>query len=378
MRMSFRIARIAGIDLNLHITFLLMLPLGALIWGNGSLFGALFGVLMMILLFSSVLLHELGHALTARALGIPVREIQLLPIGGVAVLGRPVQRPGHELLITIMGPIVNLLIVFGLLIVAIFSGLATRMTAESMVNMVGTPSFDGMVLWLIQANLLLALFNMIPAFPLDGGRVLRSVMAMLMDYRRATRIAGAIGQGIAILLAVVGVMSVNFLLIAVAVFIFLGARQEVVATDVIGVLDDLSIADALNREPASLQIGQRVSDAAALMDATRQQALVVLQGERVLGIVLRADIQAAIATGRGEMWITMIMRREIVRVPFGESLEVARATMAEHSTPVLAAYDGEEFRGLLTIDDIATAYAVRDRGTPPQGPSTTPRTTPSA
>lgn len=371
MRWSFRIARIAGIDLNIHATFLLMLPLAALLFGGG-LAGALFGILMITLLFGSVLLHELGHALTARAFGIPVREIQLLPIGGVAVLGRPVLNPGQELVIAIMGPVVNVLIIIGLAFLAVGTGIADRLAPEAMIGAIGAPSFDGALLWLMQANALLAFFNMIPAFPLDGGRVLRAVLAFIMPYYRATVVAGALGQGLAVLLAIWGVASVNFLLIASALFIFLGARQEVASTEAAGLLDAMPITDALPAQPATVEVGQRVREAADLMGATGQSAVAVLHGGRPLGVVLRADAQAAIAAGRGEMWVTMAMRRHYVSVQVSASLDEARIIMAEQNTPVVAVFDGEAFRGLLTIEAIAAAFSTRGRGARPAHPEATP------
>lgn len=378
MGRSFRIARIAGIDLNIHPTFLLMLPLGALMWGGGGgMPGALFGMLMMVLLFICVLLHELGHALTARALGIPVREIQLLPIGGVAVLGRPVLNPGHELLITIMGPVVNVLIIVALAAFAVATGLVARVSPETVVGLGGTPGLDGVVLWLIQANALLAIFNLIPAFPLDGGRVARALMAFVMDYRRATVIAATVGQVIAVLLGILGLYSLNFLLVITAVFIFLSARQEVAASEVVGALDMIRAGDALAAQPAVVQVGQRIRDAAEVLLATRQNAAVVLQGERPIGVVARNDVQAAIAAGRGEMWVTMVMRRQLVSVQVSDSLDAARLMMAEQHTPVVMVFDGETFRGLLTIDDIAAAFARRGRGGPPPQVPRAPEVTPA-
>lgn len=361
MGWSLRIARIAGIDVRLHLSFLLMLPLGAMLFGGSGAAGMLFGALMVVLLFGSVLLHELGHALTARALGVPVREIQLLPVGGVAILGRPVLNPGHELLITIMGPVVNVLIVVLLAFVAIFSGIAGRLGPETLIHTIGAPGFDGIVLWLIQANALLALFNLLPAFPLDGGRITRAVLAFIMPYRRATAIAGAIGQGIAILLAIWGILGASPLLIASAVFIYFAARQEVAASTVADVLGALRAADALPPRAANVYVGQRVREAAELLAATGQPAAAVLQGERLIGVITRQDAQLVLATGRGEQWVTMAMRRAFVGVQAADSLDRVRMVMAEEDTPVVAVYAGETFLGLLTIDDIAYIYSNRGR-----------------
>lgn len=376
MNWSIRVARIAGIDLNIHTTTMLMLPLGALLWGGPtpSLNGALFGMFMMVLLFMSVLLHELGHALTARALDVPVHEIQLLPLGGVAVLGRPVLNPAHELLITMMGPVVNVLIVVFLAVVAAATGVFTRLTPESLTTMFGSISLDATILWLMQANLLLVLFNMIPAFPLDGGRLLRAMLAFVTNYRRATLISATIGQGCAVLLGIWGLSTMNFFLIVTALFIFMAARQELAVTMTVTVLNDLKVADLLREQPLTLQVGQRVSEAAELLRSHKLSALAVMQGERPIGIVTRPEVEMLMKAGRGEVWITLAMRRELLKVEADASLETARMTMAEHDTPVVVAFDGSQFRGIITIEDIAAAYA-RDKGTPPQA---SPTISPSA
>lgn len=374
MRWSFRVARIAGIDLTLHVSMLLMLPLGAMLFGAAGPAGAMFGALLVALLFGCVLLHELGHALTARAVGIPVREIQLMPLGGVAVLGRPVLNPGHELLIALMGPMVNVLIVIALAFLAIATGVAGRIDPETVVATVGAPSLDGAILWLIQANALLALFNLLPAFPLDGGRVTRAVLAFVMPYRRATVLAGALGQLIALLLGAWGLASGGALLVATAVFLFFAARQEVAATEVSGLLGAMRVGEALAERPPTLEVGQRVRDAAELMAATGKSAVAVLQGERPLGFVASADAQAALAAGRGEMWVTMAMRRQLVPVQSSDTLDAARMIMAEQNTRAVAVFEGETFRGLLTVEDIAGAFGRRQGDGPPIRPQATPST----
>lgn len=360
MGWSFRLTRVAGIDINIHLTFLLLLPFGALLWGGRyGVEGALFGVLMIILLFTCVTLHELGHALAARAVGIPVKEIQLLPIGGVAVLARPITRPLHELVVAMAGPLVNVAIAIGLAVVAAAAGLVGGLTAQQIVEVVGQPSLVGGVLWLIQANLLLVLFNMIPAFPMDGGRVLRAGLAMVTGMRQATLVAGAIGQGLAVLLGLWGIFSGNLLLVAGAIFIFAGARQESVAAQAMGVAADsgLRAGDIYIRHTSGLEIGQRLSDAAGLMLNTHHYALPVLQGERLLGAVTRDQVQAAFATGRGDMWVTAAMRRDIPRVDPGTPLDEVRRTMIEAQSPVVAVYEGELFLGLLSVEELNNALA---------------------
>jgi Zn-dependent protease len=359
MRWSYRLARVAGIDINLHLSFLLLLPFGAMLWGgqHGTA-GALFGVLMIILLFACVTLHELGHALAARAAGIPVKEIQLLPIGGLAVLGRPITKPVDELVIALAGPLVNVVIAIGLALLAAASGILSQLTPEQIVAAIGSPSLEGAVLWLIQANILLVLFNMIPAFPMDGGRVLRAGLAMATGMQRATAIASVVGQGLAVLLGLWGIMTANLILVAGALFIFTGARQESVAAQALGTLNTLRAGDAYARHSAGLEIGQRLGDAAALLLSTRQYAVAVMQGERLLGVVTRDQVQAALATGRGDTWVTAAMRRDVPRVDPGAPLDEVRLLMVQQQSPVVAVFEGETYLGLLSIDDLNHAVSL--------------------
>jgi Zn-dependent protease/CBS domain-containing protein len=354
---SYLIGRVAGIDLRLHMSVLLTLPIGAILLGGPG--GAVFGAVLVVLLFVCVLLHELGHALTARVLGLPVHDIRLLAYGGRAVLGRRVIDPGHEVLIALMGPLVNVLIMIGLGFLALASGIGTRLGPADLVAASGAPSLDGALLWLMQANALIALGNVLPIFPLDGGRATRATLALVMPYRRATVIAGVVGQILALLLGAWGMASANLLLIASAVVFFLAARQELAATEATGACGAKRVADVLAERPAAVYVGQRVRDAAALLGSTGRSAVVVLQGERPLGLLRRAEVEAAIAAGHGDRWVTLAMTRLLIRVQAGDTLDAARITMADQLTSVVAVYDGKTFRDLLTLEEITAAFSGR-------------------
>jgi len=222
MRSSVKIASIFGIDVRIHLTFLLFL---VWIWFSyyqvAGFAGAVQGVLFMLALFLCVLLHEFGHAFAARGFGILTPDITLLPIGGVARLNRIPDKPWQELIVAIAGPIVNVVIA-GVLIFVIHAS-ATLEQLEDLES----PRIE-LLAKLASVNVMLVLFNLIPAFPMDGGRVLRALLAMAMPYARATQIAAWIGQGLAIVFAVIGLFGhpSNPLLIFIAFFIFAGAQQE--------------------------------------------------------------------------------------------------------------------------------------------------------
>jgi Zn-dependent protease len=218
MRSSLKVASIFGIEVRIHVTFLLYL---AWIWLNyyqvAGLSGAIQGVLLILALFACVLLHEFGHAFAARAFGIRTPDITLWPFGGVARLNRIPDKPWQELIVAIAGPLVNVVIAALLFLIHGTAGIQQAEHLES-------PRVD-LLAKLAWVNIILVLFNLIPAFPMDGGRVLRALLAMVMPYAQATEIAARLGQGLAILFAVLGFIY-NPILIFIAFVIFVGAQQE--------------------------------------------------------------------------------------------------------------------------------------------------------
>ncbi len=219
MSWSFKFARVAGIDLKIHFTFLLFLIwIGFSYFSVGGIVAARQGVLFILLLFGCVLLHELGHALTAKKFGIGTTDITLLPIGGVARLERIPQDPKQELVIAIAGPLVNVAIA---ILLIFYLGHRASMSDFQDLN---TPRV-AMLSKLATVNIGLVLFNLIPAFPMDGGRILRSILAMRMNYLRATEIAAFVGQALAIAFGILGFFG-NAFLIFIAFFVFMGAQQE--------------------------------------------------------------------------------------------------------------------------------------------------------
>ena len=220
MKSSWRIGRIAGIDVHLHFTFLILLGWVALshYLQRQSWQDALSGLAFIVALFTIVVLHELGHALTARRFGIRTRDITLLPIGGVARLERIPENPKQELLVALAGSAVNVVLA-ALLFVVLFVG--AELSAAKEFKLVGG-HFLAKLMWV---NVSLAVFNLLPTFPMDGGRVLRALLAMRMDYVRATNIAASIGQGLAWVFGIIGLFTNPFLMF-IALFVWMGAAQE--------------------------------------------------------------------------------------------------------------------------------------------------------
>jgi Zn-dependent protease/CBS domain-containing protein len=227
MKWSFSIMRVSGIDVRIHVTFFLLLAFfGFVSYQDGGLPAAWSGVSFILLLFFCVLLHEFGHAFAARIYGIRTPDITLLPIGGVARLERMPRTPSAELVVAIAGPLVNVFIAVGLFVI-----LGRFVDFEDMltVDQVG----PGQLLTkLMVVNVWLVVFNMIPAFPMDGGRILRAVLAMRLSHDRATGVAALVGQGFAVIFALFGFFTGNIFLLLIAVFVFMGARQEALVSKI--------------------------------------------------------------------------------------------------------------------------------------------------
>jgi Zn-dependent protease len=359
MSWSFRIAQVAGIPIKVHVTFFLVLVLGAVQWGGltGTAEGALFGVVLTILLFGSVALHELGHSLAARAFGIPVKEIVLLPLGGVAQIARNPEKPAHELVIAVAGPLVNVAIA-ALLLGPVAALAGPDLLAGEGLALTGQPSLAMLLTWLLVSNISLVLFNLIPAFPLDGGRIFRAGLSMVVGARTATRVAVAVGQVLAVGIGLFGLVAGNFILVLIAVFVFVGAGQETAEAQAKGVLTRRRVGEAYNRHALGLAPGDRVSRVVDYLLTSYQPDFAVLQGGNLVGVVTRDEVLRSLAGSGTDLYVSEIMRRDVTRVDASRSLDEARQIMAEHGVRVAAVYDGMQFLGLVSAEDIGEAYAV--------------------
>src|SRR5438132_11990150 len=245
MSWSIPIIRIAGIQLRIHITFLLLIGWLAIgYYAEGGSAAAAGRILFILLLFACVVLHEFGHALAAKAFGINTPDITLLPIGGVARLERMPEEPKQELLIAVAGPAVNVVIALGLF-------LAGGSFINPFVNP-AAPERVGLVSQLLIINVLLVAFNLLPAFPMDGGRVLRALLATRMSYARATQIAATVGQGFAFVFGFIGLIIPNPFLIFIALFVYIGASQEAALAQMKDVSRRFPVSSAMVREFRSL------------------------------------------------------------------------------------------------------------------------------
>ncbi len=348
---SLRIATVSGIPLRLHFTFLLMVVWFAVSGiGRGGLGMALF----LVGIFTCVALHELGHSLVAQRYGYPVRDIVLYPIGGVASI-EGVPRPRHELWIALAGPAVNVVIAAILWLYLTITG-----NAPQAADFTSVRAFQGDALtMLLRANLFLALFNMMPAFPMDGGRVLRAILALSMGRPRATRIAASIGQGLAIAFGIYGFMNGQFLWMLIALFVYFGAGQEAQAEDSREVMEGAPVSAAMVRQFETLNVGDSLRRAAEVLLDTTQQDFPVTHGDEVVGVLSRGNLLRALAQAGETAYVSGAMTRDVVFVAPNEPLEeVLTRPNGVQVAPVLVMEDGH-LVGMLTAENLMEFLTLR-------------------
>ncbi|MBM4412955.1 MAG: site-2 protease family protein [Chloroflexi bacterium] len=355
MNWSPTILRIGDIAIKMHVSFLLLIGFEAWRWREQGVTGMLFGVGLILLLFVCVVLHELGHALAAKSVGIPVREILLLPIGGLAFLTRLPRKPLHELWIAVAGPLVNVVILIALLPFAIGESLTYVLPGPEV-----TPSVKATISALYTANVMLVLFNMLPAFPLDGGRILRALLALFAGERTATNIATLIGQAVAVIIGVLGVLGGNILMVLTAAFIFLSAGNEKAETRTRTMLETKLVGDAYNRHALTLTPADRTSRVVDLILTSYQPDFAVMQGSQLLGIVTREDVMNSLAQEPNDVYVASIMQRNVLRVPHSLTLDEVRNVITAHEGQVAAVFRDQEYLGLISLTDIDEALAVID------------------
>lgn len=315
MKWSWKLGEVAGIGLYMHATFVLLIGWVALVhWLEAhSLAIVVAGVGFILALFGCVVLHELGHALTARKYGIRTRDITLLPIGGVARLERMPDDPIQELWVALAGPAVNVVIAAGLFIWLGLTGSWEPLAELS----VAKGSF---VERLMVVNLFLVGFNMLPAFPMDGGRVLRALLATRIEYTQATQIAGSVGQGMAFLFGFIGLFSNPFLLF-IALFVWIGAAQETSMVQMKTALGGIPVRRAMLTDFQTLSPQDSLGRAVEMILAGSQQDFPVVDNGRVVGVLTRDDVLVALAQGGQELPVSEVMRREFEKADSSEMLE---------------------------------------------------------
>ncbi len=353
MKWQWKLGTFAGIEVNIHATFLLLIAwVGYSHWLENQNWGEVFsGILFILALFACVVLHEYGHALTARKYGIKTRDITLYPIGGVARLERMPEKPIEELWVALMGPAVNLVIAAGL-----FAYLALTSSLVPLSEL--TISSGSFLERLLMINVSLMLFNLIPAFPMDGGRVLRALLAMRMDYVKATQIAATIGQGMALLFGLIGLFG-NASLLFIAFFIWIGASQEAGMTQMKNAISGIPVGRAMLTDYKSLSPRDQLSHMSELILAGSQHDFPVLDNDRVVGVVTRGDFLAALTRLGQTVAVSTIMHSNPPEVDSYEMVESALRRIQESGIPALPVTHNGQLVGLVTAENITEYLMIR-------------------
>jgi Zn-dependent protease len=339
--------RLFGVPIRLHFTFLLLLVFLIFIGIGGKQSGRTTAV-YIIALFGSVLLHELGHALVARWYGLKTREIVMYPIGGVSRLERqPVAR--QELLISLAGPLVNLLIA-----VALFLSQHDFQPLETL----RVPTDANLIERIAVGNILLGLFNLLPAYPMDGGRILRSLIALRKTEDEATEIAAGAGRFLAVAMGLFGLLSANFLLVFVALFVYLGAAQEGAAARGRSLTSGFPVRAAMITDFRTLSHGNTIREAGDLLLATSQQDFPVMHGDEVIGLLSRSALMRAMLREGPDAYVAGAMDRNFVRIAPDMDLAQALPLLSAPGSAALV-MDGDRLVGMLTAENLYEFILLR-------------------
>ena len=361
MKWSWRIGRIAGIDIFVHATFPLLFAWIALVQlrEGATREAVLFSFGLIIAVFAIVVLHELGHALTARRFGVRTRDITLLPIGGVARLERMPREPKQELLIALAGPAVNFALAVPLYAILYAQGATTNLSA--LLADEGAISSASFVAQLLVINVWLALFNLIPAFPLDGGRALRALLAMgRRDYTQATVRAAAVGRAFALLFGFFGLFVLGSpFLVLIALFVWLSAASEAAAVQTTAALEGVPLTTLMITEVRTLLPDDTLAHAAHLTMGGFQQDFPVVHDGALVGLLTQADLVRGLGTHGNEGAVRSAMRERFETATPELPAEEALRRLARGGTRALPVVRGGELLGVLTSENVMEFLLLR-------------------
>lgn len=352
MKWSWKLGQVAGIGIFVHWTFLLLIAylVYVFISQGSNLRGVLDGVGFVLAIFGCVVLHELGHALMARRFGVHTRDITLLPIGGVARLERMPEKPWQELFVALAGPAVNVLIA-AVLFAVIVAWIGVSQFWDLAGGVDSLFRHGSFLLWLLAANVVLVIFNLVPAFPMDGGRVLRALLATQLDYVRATQIAASIGQTLAIIFGILGLFVQPWWLF-IALFVYLGADAEAHMVRVRSVMRGVPTRAAMVTRFRTFSPLEPLSSAMRELLAGQQQDFPVIEDDRIVGMLTRTDLLAAIAEGKQDVAIGQVMRSDVRTVDEGEMLDSTFQRMREGGRSTLPVLREGRLVGIVTLENV--------------------------
>jgi Zn-dependent protease len=354
MKWSWKVARISGIDIYIHTTFLLLVGWLALSYwlSERSIPAVLAGLGFVLALFASVLLHELGHALAARRFGIPTRDITLLPIGGVARLERMPEKPFEELYVALAGPLVNVLIAAVLFVIWLAAGGTLPLAQLSF-------SEGSFIERLMVANGTLALFNLIPAFPMDGGRVVRALLASRMEYARATRLAATLGQGLALVFGFLGLFN-NPMLLFIAFFVWIGAGQEANMVQVKTTLGGIPVRSAMLTDFETISPTDPLARPVELLLTGLQHDFPVVVDGKVVGLLTRENLIRGLAEYGEKHFVSYVMNKEFQVMDSAQMLDEVSQHLQGSGQRIFPVMHDNRLVGMIDLENIGEYLMVEN------------------
>lgn len=376
---SFEIGRLAGIPIKIHYTFFLIIPIFAVIIGTQieltvslveQVFGLtepidaslitegfmpyILGVLVAFLLFVGVFLHEMAHSVVALRKGMKVSSVTLFILGGASEIEDEVSpKPRDELPMAIAGPLMSL-----------FIGLVSEGIAYVSLISIPDAAVAGLFFYIFGylgiLNIVLFFFNLLPAFPMDGGRVLRALLAIWLPIEKATRIAAEIGRVVAIIFGIIGLVTFNVILILIAVFIYLGAGQEVTMVRYTQLLAGVKVRDAMTSPVTTVPPEMPVPEAMDLMYSTRHLGFPVIDRGTLAGMITLQDIQTASGIDRDALQVRDIMTREVITITPDHDLYDALKILAPNTIGRIPVVEGGQVTGIVTRTDILKLMEIRE------------------
>lgn len=359
---SIRIGSIMGIPIYLHFSFLLILPF--LAWAFGNNIKALanyaavpvagleyspyvWGLIIALALFASVLLHELGHSYVAMNMQIKIRGITLMILGGLAQLEEMPSKPGEEAKIALAGPVVSFLIGLGCYLALPYVG------PKAHPNLTFSISYLGYI------NVFLGLFNLIPAFPMDGGRILRSLLAKRKSFVAATKIAADVGKAFAFAFGIFGLINGNFVLVLIAFFVYMGASQEYQFTVIKTTLDGFRVRDLMTTDVATVDADASVRDLVDRMMQERHMGYPVVREGKVVGCVTLEDLGKVQPDARDAARVADIMTAEVVSVSPNDDIYLALKQISENEIGRLPVLENGRLVGIISRSDVMRGFQLR-------------------
>ena len=356
MKGSFKFGNIAGIGIFIHWSFTLLIAY--IIYSNyragHNAEQIIWAVIFILSIFITVFLHELGHALAAKKYNIKTKDITILPIGGLARLERIPENPKEELVVAIAGPAVNIAI-------AAITGFFITIPhiKDLTIQLSGGVTQSNFFLNFFIVNIWLAIFNLIPAFPMDGGRVLRAILAMKFERHIATKIAARIGQLLAIAFIIIGFNS-NPFLIFIGLFIILAAQAEVEMTKAGFMLRGIFVKDIVMKNYETINANDIVETAVKQLLNGQCKNFIVISGGLPVGSLSRDEIIEALSNNGNKAAIDTVMNRDILQLNSKEPIEVAYQKMLANKNGLATVYNNQQFVGVLDLDNILEYIMIKN------------------